>query len=131
MLRRWFNKAKQEEKIEKIETQEALIERDGIAVCAETQLINNKGDEKEDATKQRYRMLAVHAKTCNKWFMMADKQRWSKDMKEDALNKHRCAIRMIADEDVVLNNNNFRLKDVTRIITGLDISSAQNELFCY
>ena len=44
---------------------------------------------------------------------------------------------MIADgfieeyEDVDLNTNTFRLKDVTRIITGLEIISAQNSLFCY
>ena len=58
-------------------------------------------------------------------------------MKEDEMNKYRCAIRMIADgfieyyEDVDLNTKNFRLKDVTKIITGLDIISVRNSLFCY
>ena len=34
-------------------------------------------------------------------------------------------------EDIDLNTNNFRLKDVTRIITGLDKISVQNSLFCH
>ena len=79
----------------------------------------------------------VYAKSYDKWFMTADKQRYSKDMKEYEINKYRCAIRMITDdfieeyEDVDLNTNTFRLKDVTRIITGLEIISVQNSLFCY
>ena len=61
--------------------------------------------------------------------MTEDKQRWSKDVKEDELKKHRCEIRMIAGgfvedhEDVDLNTNEFRLNDVTRIIISLDIIS--------
>ena len=34
-------------------------------------------------------------------------------------------------EDVDLNTKNFRLKDVIRIITGLDIISLKDSLFCY
>ena len=58
-------------------------------------------------------------------------------MKEDELNKYRCAIRMITDgfiedyADVDLNAITFRLKDVTMIVTGLGIISVQNSLFCY
>ena len=33
--------------------------------------------------------------------------------------------------DVDLNAITFRLKDVTMIVTGLDIISVQNSLFCY
>ena len=34
-------------------------------------------------------------------------------------------------EDVDLNAITFRLKDVTRIITGLDVINVQNSLFSY
>ena len=67
--------------------------------------------------------------------MTADKQRFSKDMREEELNKYRYAIRMIADvfiedyEDVYLNTKTFRLKGVTRIITGLDVISVQIHCF--
>ena len=82
-------------------------------------------------------MLAVYTKSYNKWFMMADKQRWSRDMKEDELNKYRCAIRMITDgyvddyDDVDLNSSDFRLKDLASVISGLDIIDVQSSLFSY
>ena len=97
LLGRWFNKAKLKIESKKEEASELKIERDGIVACNATQLINDKGNKKEEVTKQRYRMLFVYAKSYRKWFMTADKQRCSKYMKEDELNKYRCAIGMIND----------------------------------
>ena len=58
-------------------------------------------------------------------------------MNEDEFNKHRCTIIMIFDgftkdyKDVELNTITFWLKDVTIIISSLDMISIQNSLFCY
>ena len=67
--------------------------------------------------------------------MTADKQKWSRDMKPGELKKYRYSIRMITDgyvedyNDVNLNLSDFRLKDLARIISGLDIIDVQSSLF--
>ena len=84
-----------------------------------------------------YRVLAVFTKAQNKWFMTADKQKWSRDMKPDELKKYRCAIRMITDgyvedyDDVDLNSSDFQLNDLVKIISGLDIIDVRRSLFSY
>ena len=101
------------------------------------QIAKDEDKKKEISTKQRYRVLAVCTKSHNKWFMIAEKQRWSREMNTDDLKKYRCAIRMITDgyvddyDDVDLNASDFRLKDVVRVISGLDIINVHSSLFSY
>ena len=83
-----FNKDKHEIKGKKEKVSQIMIERDRRVMHNLTQLINNKSDKKEKVAKQRYRILAAYTKLCNKQFIIADKQRQSKDMKEDDLKKY-------------------------------------------
>ena len=41
-----------------------------------------KDNKKEIVTKQRHRVLTVYTKSHCKWFVAAEKQRWSKEMNE-------------------------------------------------
>ena len=66
-----------------------MTKRVRIVACNSTQLMNDNGDGKEEVTKQRHRVLQAYAKSHKKWFVAVDEQVWSKDMKEDELNKHR------------------------------------------
>ena len=134
---RWFSKAKTEFKTKNIESDDIFIERDRIIICNATQFSTDADEKKKIVGKQMHRVLAVFTKAQNKWFMTADKQKWSRDMKPDELKKYRCAIRMITDgyvedyDDVDLNSSDFQLNDLVRIISGLDIIDVQSSLFSY
>ena len=83
-----LNKTKYEIKSKKEAVSEIIIERDRIVMCNAIQLISNNDDKKEEIAKQRYRILATYVKVYSKQYVTANKQRQSKDMKEEKLKKY-------------------------------------------
>ena len=73
LLGGWPNKANHKIEIKKEEASEIITERDIIVASNATQLIGNKGNNKEKVTKQRNRTLSICKKSYKKWFMTADK----------------------------------------------------------
>lgn len=137
LLGRWFSKKKEKE-VEKKPKDNVMIERDRLVTCYADELSHDDEDAKTHAQKRRiFRALSVREKSHNKWHMTNEKQEWSTIMKEDNLKKYCCAVRMITDgtvedyEDMDLITPNVEQKSACKIITGVDILCAHNQMFAY
>ena len=109
-----------------------LIERDRIITVNVKRIIIENETKRIEVVKKQHRALAAFAKSCNKWFVIEEKQMWSADMNSVDLKKYRCSVRMITEgsvedhEDVDLNTSHFELKSVARIASGVDVSCVHN-----
>ena len=145
-LGRWCEKTKLEnakemhqskEEKEKEKCNDLLVERDRIIACKiEMKVINE--ETKEEFKKDviiKYRVLSVHTKRYNKWFMTEEKQTWNRFMKEEELKTYRCTIRMITDgafegyDDIPLVSNEWPRKHICKCI--LEIENVYDEMFNY
>lgn len=58
-------------------------------------------------------------------------------MKKEDLKKHRCSARMTIDsafegyEDVAFNSDDWPSEQVCKVVSGLEIANAHNEMFNY
>ena len=138
LLGRLFTK-KKEKKIEEVKPKnEVMIERDRLVTChAEELTFDDEGNKNVSLRRRMFRVLSVHKKFYNKWYMASEKQECSMIMKEKDLKKHRCAVRMIIDgtvndyDEMDLVPTNFHPKTVCKIITGVDILCVHNKMFTY
>jgi len=147
-LGRWFEKKKLKNMEEKYKCKydnkdknenELFVERDRIITCNYDIKIFNEETKKKDKkiVEMKYRVLSVHTKRYNRWFMTLDKQPWNQFMKEDDLKKYRCTVRMIIDgafegyDDVALNSEEWPRKHICKVISGLDITNVHHEMFNY
>ena len=140
-LGRWYEKAKVEKNydLKDVSKEDIMIERDRIIACnVESMMLNEETKEKEKREmKIKCRVLSVHTKRHNKWFMTSEKQPWNQFMKQEDLKKCRCSVRMIVDgafegyEDVVLNSEEWPRKHICKHISGVEISNVLNEMCNY
>ena len=73
----------------------------------------NKSDNKNEKKKlcMKHRVLSVHKKSSNKWFMTSIKQTWNHFIKGEKLKKFLCAIRLTVEgafeghDDVALTSD--------------------------
>ena len=138
---RWHEKVKIKQKDDMKDEikKDILIERDRIVACnVEMIMLNEDTKEKEKMeVKIKHRVLSVHTKRCNKWFMTSDEQPWNQFMKEEELKKCWCSVRMIADgafegyEDVALNSEEWPRKHICKLISGVEIANVLNEMCDY
>ena len=101
-------------------------------------MFNEETKEKEKREmKVKCRVLSVHTKRHNKWFMTLDKQPQNQFMKQDDLKKCRCAVRIIIDrvfeghEDMTLNLDEWPSKHACKLASGLDVANVHNGIFNY
>ena len=119
--------------------EDVFIERDRIIACSFVVDALNESDNENEKKKldMKHRVLSVHTKRSNKWFMTSIKQTRNHFMKEEELKKFRCAIRLIVEgafegyDDVALTSDKCPRKHFRKIITGLDIVNVHNEMHNY
>ena len=84
--------------------------------------------------RRQYRVLGLYTKFYNKWFMTGDRQRWAPTMKEEEKKKYKMAVRMVEPtitgeyEDVDLNDETYKHKNVCKIMDGTMIKSVVGKL---
>ena len=100
-----------------------VIERDTVVSC---DITTGRGQATTTISKD-YRVLGVYDKFYNKWFMTSEKKHWGVLMKEDRKKLFKMAIRMMETgsiedyDDVALDDEDYKLKDICRVIDGNDI----------